>query len=39
MIFLSNLGFRHINNVDRTFGMITQCMVTGVKFGNIYLAT
>ena len=38
MNLLTNLGFPHISNVDRTFAMITQYMVTGVKFGNTDLA-
>ena len=38
-ILKSNLGFPYISNVDRTFAMITQYMVTGVKFGNTNLTT
>ena len=38
-ILSSNLGFPHTNNVDRTFAMITQYIVTCVKFGNTNLAT
>ena len=33
LIPYSNLGLPHIHDVDRTFAIIVQYMVTGVKFG------
>ena len=34
LILESNLGLPYISNVDRTFAMVAEYMVTGVKFGN-----